>query len=95
VIQNIGIIPDVQIEDLTVIKNKTDEDVAMIEPIKEYQLKNHLAGTAGSGTGNTNNPDAADMGLAHDDFQLFEAVKILRTMYTLNQMGQTMQSATR
>src|SRR5436190_23324367 len=46
VIQNVGIIPDVQIEDLKVVKNKTDEDIAMMEPIKEYQLKNHLAGTA-------------------------------------------------
>ncbi|VVC75120.1 putative CtpA-like serine protease [Aquicella siphonis] len=84
VIQNIGIIPDVQIEDLKIMQKKTDEDLAMIEPIKEYQLKNHLAGTS------TNDPKAVeqnDLGLASDDFQLFEALKILRTMYRLNTMG--------
>lgn len=89
VIQNVGIIPDVQIEDLQVVKSKSDEDFAMIEPIKEYQLKNHLQGSSGSTTaGGTNLANAAsidrnDIGLAHDDFQLFEALKILRTMYML------------
>jgi len=83
VIQNVGIIPDVQVEDLKVTKNKTPDDIAMIEPIKEYQLKNHLAGAP-------TNPNAAkalendDTGLAQDDFQLFQAVKILHTMYSLN-----------
>ena len=86
VIQNIGIVPDVQIEDLQVVKNKTDEDLAMIEPIKEYQLKNHLQGTSGTkvGVNNTDSAEQNDIGLAHDDFQLFEALKILRTMYMLN-----------
>jgi len=89
VIQNIGIIPDVQIEDLKVIKSKTDEDVAMIEPIKEYQLKNHLAGTAAatSSTTDTKALENNDLGLAQADFQLFEALKILRTMYSLNHQG--------
>ena len=81
-IQNVGIIPDVRIEDLKVVKNKTDEDIAMIEPIKEYQLRNHLPGSS------TAAPSAIDylneMTLASDDFQLFEALKILRTIYTLN-----------
>lgn len=83
VIQNIGIVPDVQIEDLQVVKNKTDEDIAMIEPIKEYQLKNHLQGTS-SGKTNPNSLDNNDTGLANSDFQLFEALKILRTMYMLD-----------
>jgi carboxyl-terminal processing protease len=89
VIQNIGIIPDVQIEDLQVIKNKSDDDIAMIEPIKEYQLKNHLAGTNSgtSATATANSLENNDIGLAHDDFQLFEALKILRTIYTLNHMA--------
>lgn len=82
VIQNVGIVPDVQIEDLQVVKNKTDEDIAMIEPIKEYQLKNHLQGT--NTAANTAVLDRNDLGLAHDDFQLFEALKILRTVYMLN-----------
>lgn len=83
VIQNVGIIPDVAIEDLKVMKNKTGEDIAMIEPIKEYQLKNHLAGAptnAGMSQAMQNN----DAVLAQDDFQLFEALKILRTMYNLD-----------
>ncbi len=78
-IQNVGIIPDVQIEDLQVVPNKTDENTAMIEPIKEYQLKNHLPGAAITPSAN-----AAvmmnELGLANADFQLFEALKILRTM---------------
>ncbi|MBV9576083.1 MAG: S41 family peptidase [Gammaproteobacteria bacterium] len=80
VIQNIGIVPDVQVEDLQVVKTKTDEDIAMIEPIKEYQLKNHLPGTTEPTEKNQD-----DATLAHDDFQLFEALKILRTVYTTNQ----------
>ncbi len=78
-IQNVGIIPDVQVEELQVVKNKNDDDLAMIEPIKEYQLKNHLGNTP-TGAAITQN----DLGLARDDFQLFEALKILRTIYMLN-----------
>lgn len=81
IIQNVGIVPDVRIEDLKVMKDKTDEDIAMIEPIKEYQLKNHLEG-------NKNASAAAvehnELGLAQDDYQLFEALKILRTIFTMN-----------
>lgn len=83
VIQNIGIVPDVRIEDLKVINNSNEQDMAMVEPIKEYQLKNHLAGAKA-------NPEAAnlfntsDIALARDDYQLFEALKILRTMYMLD-----------
>ncbi len=81
VIQNVGIIPDIQIDDLQIVKNKTDEDVAMLEPIKEYQLRNHLPGT-------TNNISTeaiakAELSLAQDDFQLFEALRILRTLHTM------------
>lgn len=77
VIQNIGIVPDVQIEDLKIVKGQTQDD-SMIAPIKEYQLKNHLQGAK-------NNPEAAtimsnELGLAQEDYQLFEALKILRTI---------------
>lgn len=85
VIQNVGIVPDVQIEDLKVIPDKADADIAMIEPIKEFQLKNHLKGaTLTTSATNINNND---IGLAHDDFQLFEALKILRTIYSLRTTG--------
>lgn len=77
IIQNIGIVPDVQIEDLKVA-NVSAVDDAMLAPIKEYQLKNHLQGAK-------INPDASsvmnsEVGLAQTDYQLFEALKILRTM---------------
>lgn len=83
VIQNVGIIPDVHIEDLKVLKNKSPEDLAMIEPIKEYQLKNHLQGSPAT-LSTTQMLNQNDLLLAQDDFQLFEALKILRTMYMLN-----------
>lgn len=87
IIQNVGIVPDVQIEDLKVVTNKTNEDLAMIEPIKEYQLKNHLQGGSSKANVTTKNVDRNDLWLANDDFQLFEALKILRTMYMLNRVA--------
>lgn len=98
-IQNVGIIPDVHIEDLKVMRNKTEDDIAMIEPIKEYQLRNHLPGTPDTGTGKSEGLSHNDIGLASDDFQLFEALKILRTIYMLNHVGKivpviTVQPAT-
>lgn len=81
IIQNIGIIPDVKVEDLKVMKNKSDDDMGMIEPIKEYQLKNHLAGSTNAKPKDTELLDKNDLLIAQEDFQLFEALKILRTMY--------------
>lgn len=87
VIQNVGIIPDVRVEDLKVTNNKSADEIAMIEPIKEYQLKNHLAGTDTSKT-NMDLINQNETALAQEDFQLFQALKILRTMYMLNiQLG--------
>lgn len=83
IIQNVGIVPDVQIEDLKVVKNKSEEDMAMVEPIKEYQLKNHLQG-ATPNPGTTALLEHNELNLASDDFQLFEALKILRTIYMLD-----------
>ncbi len=81
IIQNVGIVPDVRIDDLKIMKPTTEEDLTMIEPIKEYQLKNHLKGAESAEL-----PAALvqhDVALASTDFQLFEALKILRTMYML------------
>lgn len=95
VIQNVGIVPDVRIEDLKVVKNKSDEDLTMIEPIKEYQLKNHLPGTTSEDAlSKTSNIESNDIGLAHDDFQLFEALKILRTMQMISQQKHSTINAT-
>lgn len=82
VIQNVGIVPDVQIEELRISKDKSDEDLAMIEPIKEYQLKNHLSGTSKPGQQSALSVQN-DTALAQSDFQLFEALKLLRTVYML------------
>lgn len=86
VIQNIGIIPDVQIEELKIAKSKSNEDLSMIEPIKEYQLKNHLAG-APTNPQSSKTLENNETVLAQDDFQLFEALKILRTIYRLDHMN--------
>lgn len=81
IIQNVGIVPDVQIDDLKIAPKNTDQDLSMIEPIKEYQLKNHLKGAESNAL-----PAGLaqyDVSLANTDFQLFEALKILRTVYML------------
>lgn len=74
VIQNIGIIPDITITNLKITK-KEDTD-GMLQPIKEYELKGHLAGK-GVNTMKADDP-AAELKLAQDDFQLYEAYKILK-----------------
>lgn len=84
VIQNVGIIPDVRIEDLKLAGNATDQDLSMIEPIKEYQLRNHLKG-ADTLNNSAELSNSNDIALARSDFQLFEALKILRTMHMLDQ----------
>lgn len=83
VIQNVGITPDVYIENLKLAKPISSADLAIIEPIKEYQLKNHLQGKGGSIGSKTEKIAQQDITLAHTDYQLFEALKILRTMYML------------
>jgi carboxyl-terminal processing protease len=83
VIQNVGIIPDVQIEELQIKKKEGEEDIAMIEPIKEYQLKNHLAGNTGSIGANVKNTINNEIALAIEDYQLFEAMKLLRTLHMI------------
>lgn len=88
VIQNVGIVPDVQIEELKLAKNP-DEDLSMLEPIKEYQLKNHLKGGEKPGVPPTIATN--DIGLANTDYQLFEALKLLRTMYMLEAKNKPMK----
>ena len=86
IIQNVGIVPDVLIEDLKIEKTLTDDDIAMLEPIKEYQLKNRLEG-AEKNPGLPAVLAKSELGLASKDYQLFEALKILRTMYRLEAMN--------
>lgn len=80
IIQNKGIVPDVNIADLKVQTNKTDS--SMLAPIREFELKGSLK--AGKNTVTT--PIATENPvLAESDFQLYEAYKILSTMYMLSQ----------
>jgi carboxyl-terminal processing protease len=86
IIQNIGIVPDVRIEDFKILTNQADQDMTMLEPIKEYQLKNHLDG-AKTNPETSSILSTSDIALAKDDYQLFEALKILRTIYMLDSRG--------
>lgn len=80
VIQNIGVIPDVLVADLK-IENKTGPTDAILEPIKEFGLKGHL-GKAPETTKAEDKNDSID--LAKEDFQLYEAQKVLKTLYMLS-----------
>ncbi len=84
VIQNVGIIPDITIEDLKVSGN-TKTDLAALEPIKEFELKGHLANTSKTPLPADDSSKEDLSNLAQDDFQLYEALKILKAMYMLGQ----------
>lgn len=85
IIQNLGIMPDIFIEDLQISPQKED-DLALIEPLKEYQLKNHLPGAKPTGTNMTEDQllKSSDYLLAKEDYQLFSAYKILQAVYLRN-----------
>lgn len=81
-IQNEGITPDVVVENLKV--TSTNPDVAAMGPIREFELKNHLNNkNVDKNIKNLiSSPDYSD--LAQQDFQLYEALKILQLAYTLD-----------
>jgi carboxyl-terminal processing protease len=81
VIQNKGIIPDVSVEDLKIEVAKS-ADNSMMSPIREFELKGHLMGNPLDKTAATSNSEIIknDTTLAQTDFQLYEALKILKTM---------------
>ncbi len=82
-IQNKGVTPDIVVSDLHV-SNTTTVDNSMLTPIREFELKGHLAGKDDSK--NVINDDKENgVNLAHTDFQLYEALEILKTMSMLNQ----------
>ncbi len=93
VIQNLGIVPDILIEDFQITPQKED-DLALVEPLKEYQLKNHLSGPDAKLSGSTKTSGStmtqdqlltsSDYLLAKDDYQLFSAYKILQAVYLRN-----------
>lgn len=79
-IQNEGIQPDVTIENLKVTSNNADS--LILGPIREFELKNHLKNKIVDGKPQIDMGDYTD--LAQQDFQLYEALKILDAVATLN-----------
>lgn len=86
-IQNKGITPDVVVENLQIAGNRVDNP--MIAPIREFELKGHLPVPGSKGT--ENSPAAiadaarAQANLARTDFQLYQALEVLKTMNMLGQ----------
>ncbi len=93
IIQNKGITPDVTVEDLKVQQTKLDNN--MLAPIREFELKGHLPGDVTKATTNTVTvvPDNS-ANLAQTDFQLYEAMKILKTMMMYGQIQSMMPQHT-
>jgi carboxyl-terminal processing protease len=96
VLQNVGVIPDIVVADLK-IDNKINTD-AILEPIKEFGLKGHLPAKAGDKTSDASKAVTSDnksdaIALAKEDFQLYEAQKVLKTIYMLgsNYQGSTLE----
>lgn len=93
IIQNKGITPDVAVENLKVEGIQADANSLMLAPIREYELKGHLAGDLSK----QNVPEIKDTTtLAQSDFQLYEALKVMNTMimYGQNQASPATSSST-
>lgn len=80
VIQNKGIVPDIAVENLKIAAN--DKSDGMMSPIREYELKGHLKGVDSEKVLDTNN--SVPSNLAHTDFQLYQALEVLKTMAMLH-----------
>jgi len=83
IIQNKGITPDVLISQLEIAS--ATKDGSELNPIREFELKGHLPGNEKSNKANNNNQQLAKENLARSDFQLYEAIGILKTMQKLAQ----------
>ncbi|HSW69332.1 MAG TPA: S41 family peptidase [Gammaproteobacteria bacterium] len=84
-IQNKGITPDIVVENLQISGNKADNP--MIAPIREFELKGHLPVPGSTDADSLNITDTSRSGanLARTDFQLYQALEILKTMNMLGQ----------
>lgn len=84
-IQNKGIIPDVVIADLKIQPNTNAADMSVLNPIHEFDLKGHIQSKKEDTNPKAVKIDQDDannlLQLAQTDFQLYEALKILKTMY--------------
>lgn len=85
IIQNKGIIPDIVIDNLKIAANAQKTDNSMMTPIREFELKGHLKGNADNKITDSLNSSAA---LAQTDFQLYQALEILKTMAMMQSQGQ-------
>lgn len=79
VIQNQGILPDVSIENLKVTTSNPDS--LILGPIREFELKNHLSNKTVRDTSKGEDASADYTDLAQEDFQLYEAMKVLEAVY--------------
>lgn len=89
VIQNKGIVPDIMVEDMKVESDKTD--MTAMAPIREFELKGHLAGTDSKAALVDDTNDSIT--LAQTDFQLYQALKTLKTMAMLQKEQQITNTA--
>ncbi len=80
-IQNKGITPDIVVENLQIAGDKTDNP--MIAPIREFELKGHLPGKSTDTSTIINDDKLGSTSLARTDFQLYQALEILKTMRML------------
>jgi carboxyl-terminal processing protease len=87
-IQNKGITPDITVEDLQIAGNKIDNP--MVAPIREFELKGHLAGSKDSDKTSPLVDYKNGGALARSDFQLYQALEILKTM---NMIGRNNSSS--
>jgi carboxyl-terminal processing protease len=80
-IQNEGVKPDVMVENLKV--TSSNPDALIMGPIREFELKNHLKGKNGFSGNKKSLLETNDYtDLAQQDFQLYEALKILQAVAT-------------
>ncbi|SRR5579883_191618 len=84
VIQNKGIIPDITVDNYK-LANNPKADNGLMEPIREFSLKGHLKGTDDSSTDlGAESAKNNLLNLAETDFQLYQALEVLKTMAMYN-----------
>ncbi len=81
-IQADGISPDVFIEMLVIVEQNGDE----IDAVKEAHLTGHLDGADEDSAASTVSNEKDTGNLAHDDYQLYQALNILKSMAAVNRM---------
>jgi carboxyl-terminal processing protease len=84
IIQNKGIIPDIVVADMKIVNNDK-VDNSMMTPIREFELKGHLKNPSADTSNVLSDPKNDTSALAQKDFQLYQALEILKTMAMLNQ----------